>query len=296
MKVDERALGGIRVKVERAHQHFLTLHDEMTSWDQRQPYRLAEEVRANGAQHIRRLFTTEPIPLEWGVILGEAVHDLRSALDQAVYWLTVDNMHVDLDRTGFPVFTRRLKLGREMGFADVSRKFPDGIYGSGLFQIRGVGPGPRAFIERIQPYPQRNGPLPKALLALHDLWNQDKHRLIHLWKLMFAPEKITVSGKGARSSCTLWFAHHALDSGAIAVKVTVDPPKPHVEVHGKSRVHLVLKNPGRHRREATVTLMDMFWDTAGIVARLVNAVGRQDEPVPLDEIPEADWGAWLIVK
>ena len=47
--------------------------------------------------------------------------------------------------------------------------------------IRGLGPGPRAYIESLQPYPQRGGKTNYALAVLHDLWNEDKHRLIRAW-------------------------------------------------------------------------------------------------------------------
>jgi hypothetical protein len=299
MKVDERALAGIRIKVERAHKQFMALGEEMRAFDKRKAFRIERQMNADGSQHIRRLFITEPIPIEWGVKLGEAVHNLRSALDQSVYWLTIDHTRSELPMTAFPVFTRRKRLGREWGFADTSRKNPDGIPGSGLYMLRGVGPGPRAFIEAVQPYPQRNGPLPKALLSLHDFWNQDKHRLVHLFQPVSVPRHVTVRGEGPRSEFTIWFPHHPVKSGAVILKVTMDPPNRNVDVRGETKIVTALKNPGRHRRSATVTLMEMFWDNAAIVARLLNAVGRQDEPVPLGAIPDTDVlknAPWRIAK
>ena len=157
MKVDQRALGTIEVKVNRAKDQLRTLHNEMDGWDQRsrtpgRTWALIPEVHDNGLKHFFRLRFTEHLPVEWAVILGEAVHNLRSALDQCVFWLTIDNLGRDIGGTAFPVNTRKKY------FAQVhsrGARAGDWTPTSGMFKIRGVGAGPRAFIESLQPYPQR---------------------------------------------------------------------------------------------------------------------------------------------
>ncbi|MCZ6738179.1 MAG: hypothetical protein O7C01_00190 [Actinobacteria bacterium] len=294
MKVDPRAIEAIRTKVERAHDHFVFLDQEVRRFQDREPYQFVHEIRADGAQHLFRLKLEEPVPPMWSVVLGETIHNLRSALDQAVYWLTIDNMGTEFSKTGFPVFTRRLRLGKESGFAEISRKYPEGIPGSGLYMIRGVGSGPATFIERLQPYPQRRGPLPKSLLALHEFWNQDKHRLVHLWGFVITGNtQMRISGTGPFSECLPKPASGVFDDGAVAVRVTCNPPNPDVEIHGKTHIDVAVKHPSKHRRRAQVTLMDMFWDIAGVVARLLNALGRQDELVRHGAIPESEWG-WPV--
>jgi hypothetical protein len=288
VRVDSEAVEGIKAKINRAHDHLEFLNGEFQVWLKGQPYGLDREIHAQGAKHVWRLRITEPMPPMWGVILGEMIHDLRSALDQAVYWLTIDNRGVELPGTQFPIFTSRLgrpskgagKPGR-VGFAQVSVKAPDGINGSGLYMIRGVGPGPRAFIERIQPYPQRNGPLPKALLGLHEFWNQDKHRLAHLFGLGLRESQVHITSRMHPSNYKPWVAPNLLRDKAIAVRLTCAVPDPDVDVRITGKLYPGVKYPVRSRRQAHVTIKDVFWDCAAVAARLVEAIGRQDEPVPL---------------
>ena len=196
-----------------------------------------------------------------------------------------------MDGTQFPVFTTRLgvpsrgpgKPGKT-GFAQISPKFPDGIKGSGLWMLRGVGPEPRAFIEMIQPYPQRNGPLPKALLGLHDLWNQDKHRLVHLWGLVFVGERQWKISRPAHVNIVgePWINPGVVKHGAILVKVACDPPCPEMKMELKSIVAVAVKGArGGGRRSADTTLTEMLFDTGAVIARLIEAIGHQDEPISM---------------
>lgn len=301
MRVDKDALAAIRVKVERSYAHFLTLGAEFQPWLDRNPYEIRREVHSEGAEHLLRVRFTEPIPPTWSVILGEAVHDLRSALDQTIYWLSIDYSGVELLDTQFPIFTTRLGVAsrgpgkpHRVGFAQTSPKFPEGIPGSGLRMLRGVGPGPRALIAAIQPYPQRNGPLPKSLLSLHDFWNQDKHRLSHLWGLvMVGNRELSLSGSHPPSSLVgvPWLNSGVMKSGAIILKATIDPPNPDVVMDLKTDVAVAVKHPRRAaRRSAKVTVMDMFFDCAAVCARLMLAFGKQDEPVSMDALPRSEWG------
>ena len=84
VKVDNDAVSGIILKVTRAYEHLSMLRREIDLWNERTPYRLIPEVQANGAKRFLRVHLAEPIPVMWSVILGEAVHDLRSALDHVV--------------------------------------------------------------------------------------------------------------------------------------------------------------------------------------------------------------------
>jgi hypothetical protein len=148
VKVDPRALAGIERKIARANEHLGVLHNEMAAWDARRPWRLVPEIHDQGRKHFFRLRLLEPIPIDWAVILGEALHDLRSALDQAVYWLTIDHFGRELRLTSFPVYAHS---------ANFYQRTKKGEWSSsgGMYKIRGVGPGPQAFIEALQPYPQR---------------------------------------------------------------------------------------------------------------------------------------------
>jgi len=135
------------------------------------------EVHDEGRKHLWRLRMDAEIPVEWAVILGEIVHNLRSALDQSVYCSASTDQEAR-PRIGLP------RLHLKSAFAQRKKKSTtEWSSTSGMYKIRGIGPGPHAFIEALQPYPQRCGQRRDrlALRLLHDFWNQDKHRLVHLW-------------------------------------------------------------------------------------------------------------------
>jgi len=116
----------------------------------------------------------------WSVVLGEVLHDLRSGLDQAVYWLTVDWEGRPLKGTAFPINETKAAFERTRKNSVVWTN------DSGMHKIRGIGPGPLAFIKALQPYPQRRKWFYcRDLLTIHDLWNQDKHREVHVWGMRF---------------------------------------------------------------------------------------------------------------
>jgi hypothetical protein len=271
LKVDPRALLGIEGKIARANQHLGTLHSEMLAWEQSKPWGLAPEVHDQGAKHFYRLGFHRPIPIEWAVVLGEVIHDLRSALDQAVYWLTIDWIRKPLKGSSFPVNTSK---------ADFERRRKNGAWtnDSGMHKIRGVGPGPSAFIQALQPYPQRYKRFYcRDLRTVHDLWNQDKHRLVHVWGMRFRETEL-------RFPTYVTAAHidrRVLQEGAIIYKFFCSPPQPRVQVHGEVGADLAFYSGKRRGGGANETLWDTASTVVDIIRKLTNAVGRQDKPINL---------------
>lgn len=276
MKVDPRALAGIERKITRADEHFTALDHEMRRWIEDGPDRgwsADPEVHDQGRKHYYRLRFTRPIPIDWAVVLGEAIHDLRSALDQAVYWLTVDGTGSDLKGSSFPIMRRK---------ADFERRKKNGAWAndSGMHKIRGIGTGPQAFIEALQPYPQRYRlPVCSSLRFLHDLWNQDKHRLVHLWGLRFTDEKLEVP-QDVANDCVLGLDRRVLHDRAIVMRITCDPPHAQVQVRGEISPGLsIYAGKGR---SGNLKLRNIAQDTADVIRKLVNAIGQQDRPISLN--------------
>ena len=274
MKVDPRALAGIERKITRADEHFARLHDEMSAWDARRPYRLVPESHDQGRKHFLRLRFLEPIPVDWAVILSEAIHDLRSALDQVVYWLTVDWTGKPAKWSMFPVYTKRA------AFYQRDRKTGDWSSSGGMYKIRGIGPGPQALIEALQPYPQRCGRrVCRDVRTINDLWNQDKHRLVHLWGLRFREPQLGVT-PSLDADCTVEIDRRVLHDRAIVMRFVCDPPHAHPEMEMRGEIGADLAFLSGKRRGGG---QDLLWDTAGtvmdVIRKLTNAIGRQDQPI-----------------
>jgi hypothetical protein len=247
----------------------------MRAWSERKPWRFSYEVHKNGRKHFFRLNLAEPIPIDWAVILGEAVHDLRSALDQAVYWLTIDWEGTPLKLSSFPVYMR------QKPFVQRDR---NGAWSSsgGMYKIRGIGPGPQTFIEGLQPYPQRYKARPACfdLRLLHELWNKDKHRLVHIWGLRHTDANLRLH-QDVVADCVVGLDSRVLQDGAIVVNITCDPPHSHVGVEGQINSALSIY-AGKRKGGGPVRLLDIYSTGADIIRKLVNAIGRQDEPISLD--------------
>jgi hypothetical protein len=108
---------------------------------------------------------------EWGILIGEIAHNLRSALDGLIYQLAALNLRkAPTRRSQFPVFTRRFS------------KKVSGHWHHG-FEGKEFGSAPddlehQAAIERLQPY--KRGRLGRrcVLVLLTEINNTDKHNMI----------------------------------------------------------------------------------------------------------------------
>lgn len=149
-------------KITRARWQLLDLHERFVSFLESQPYSLRREfVPADGMSGEYR-FVVESVSVpkrEWGVLIGEVVHNLRSALDHAAYAASANP-----DRhTHFPAV---LNSDDWPVRADKA--------------LRTVPPSVRAYIETIQPFqrPQEIEPRKHLLSVLYRLSNHDKHRML----------------------------------------------------------------------------------------------------------------------
>jgi hypothetical protein len=276
LKVDQNAVAGIHTKIDRAHEHLTVLMKDITRYNHARPYRITKEVNADGTKHTFRFWYTEPIPALWGVLVGEAVHDLRSGLDQVLYQLT-RHWKVTLEDTQFPIFTKRAK------FEGVTpKKYPTGgAPGSGRHWLRGVGPGPSAFIEQLQPYPQRRNLIADSICHLHELWNQDKHRLYHLWGVRFGNEQqLQIGRNNPASRFVVNMPSRILNSGAIVMRITFSHPEPHMQVRGETPAEIAMR-PAKKRRGGGESLWTMFWNVERVIMSLTRALGNQHEPIPM---------------
>jgi hypothetical protein len=166
------------LKVERARKHLTELDQEIRAFVKVDPYRLSFEVDSETGQQVVRFRKVgdKPIrtPLRFGLMAGDVIHNLRSALDHVVYQLAIAGGGTGA-RSQFPLFEDADEYGlQEARFLD------------------GVVDGQRAIIEGLQPYhvlaafsagtPPVSERDPLAanvhLMNLGRLDNIDKHRLL----------------------------------------------------------------------------------------------------------------------
>src|SRR3990172_2610601 len=161
------SLDGVHAKLARSEKH-LKLAVRLIKWFARNKCTIERQPNpeTNRIDAIARLPAP---PAAIGLILGDAIHNMRSALDHMVWQLILSNPDPDKPAdvpnhmTMFPI------CDSEEGFRSQVRKG----------RLRGVGEDPLAVITRIQPY---NSPKLGRDYRKHYLWlldrleNIDKHR------------------------------------------------------------------------------------------------------------------------
>ena len=90
LTADER-LALIRLKVERAKQHLRDLEVERDRFMKADPYRIVHERDAETGHNVYRVYDLKTPPAQIGLIAGDVIHNLRSALDHLVYALVIAN-------------------------------------------------------------------------------------------------------------------------------------------------------------------------------------------------------------
>jgi hypothetical protein len=167
-------LYGVWAKYERAMEQLTSLHKEVLAFGkQTNPYAIVSQEDKQRGHYVFRLKPAWPTNLQdrWGAIIGEIVHDLRSALEQLVWQLVLLNGGKTRKSHTFPICDKE----PSEGFAvEMRRKWKSNgrmCYGP----LCDISDDATTLIESCQPYKGPNGVL---LSQLHKLWNIDKHRTL----------------------------------------------------------------------------------------------------------------------
>jgi hypothetical protein len=148
---------GSLLKLARAERHIAELRDAATQFLASQPFALYSTEETNG-DLVWRVRIVRRVPHEWSAIVGDAVHNIRSALDLLAWQLVELGGATPSRDTSFPITTSAAaKFNAELNKA-----------------LAGANPAAIRFVERLRPFAGGN----KALTQLHTLDVIDKHRLV----------------------------------------------------------------------------------------------------------------------
>ncbi len=176
-------LEGCWAKIKRADMHLSFLNERVKSLIvDGGPYKIrAEPDTKTGEIVIYGEAFGEPDVHEWGAIIGDVVHNLRSALDHLVWQLTLAEGHVpppSLKGSAwkdirFPIYiTAYPTNGKGILIPWATSKEPKSRWG--------VRTSLRTEFEELQPFNHGQDAPEKPLAILEELWNIDKHRHLHL--------------------------------------------------------------------------------------------------------------------
>jgi len=153
-------LDGCNAKLDRAHEHLDTLTAAYREYLDSKPYVADQEARPDDDEirFIGRVVV--PPPLRLGTILGDLIHNLRSALDHIAWQLVVHIGKTPTRDNQFPICTDKDDWGKTSARS--------------LARVR------KAHLDLIETFQPFHSPIPdRAPLArLHRLWNQDKHQVV----------------------------------------------------------------------------------------------------------------------
>jgi len=147
-----------RLKIERAKCHICELNSEITEFLSRDPYRIIIEEGPDSGQCSWTIRVREEVPIHFPTIIGDAVHNLRTALDILACDLVRLN-HQSPDNVYFPFSWKR------DGFEGAIRKRNIDLAAPEVVDI----------IRRLEPYEDGAGYM---LRAVHDLDIIDKHQML----------------------------------------------------------------------------------------------------------------------
>lgn len=165
------------------------------------------------------------LPDDWGLLVAEAIHNLRGALDHLVWDLALnDKRRIPLDKKG-------LQWRTQFPICTVDTNWNTGGLAN---MIEPLSDEHRALIDSRQPYKGWNGPRPHPLCTLERLSNFDKHRSLQPVLLCMTGGSTSID---SMTDCAILpsftitnIAHRPLNPGTEFMVLPLEITGPHPEV------------------------------------------------------------------
>lgn len=200
-------------KLDRAEHHIVELRSEVDFFLAPDSVAVEYELQDGGRRLVARLRVSQPVPDHWAAIIGDAVHNVRSALDHLAFHLARSGKGSDL--------TEAEARGVQFPITKTAGEFQAQI-GQKLFSVTQPAVGA---IETLQPFwsvDQTTGLSSAERLAaidghslavLNRLSNLDKHRHPHL--AVTTPNRAISSGLPGVQSAFSWGQRPFVDGSEI---------------------------------------------------------------------------------
>jgi hypothetical protein len=169
---DVPSLDGVFAKIGRANHHLAELENSLSVALDPNRYHFDRELE-NG-EYVYHVYGVPNVDPTWSLIVGDCLHNLRSALDYLAWQLVLLDNGDPNEETQFPI--------RETPFNKAGEIQPTQLKPA----IR--RPEILSALEEAQPYYENGGPQESLLWALSRLNNIDKHRLLLVVACVFVPD------------------------------------------------------------------------------------------------------------
>jgi hypothetical protein len=252
-------LFGVHLKLKRASQHLAMLDAEVSAWLAREPYTLYGEFEPwpkfnrgpnFGLYHLK-FRDVDSVPPEWSVVLGDFLHNTRTALDHLVWQLVIDNRETPTRNTQFPICLAPEKF-------ETDKKT----------RLRGVSDQNAEIIANTQPYAREDlrGQSPTyiaiehPLAILKKLSNKDKHQVLNptvamVRNVMWSPMPTTLRDMNLPNGTDSYpGVSDTLTDGALLMSIVAERtgPSPFLDVGAAVGVEI---NLGRDAPNSSITAM-----------------------------------------
>jgi hypothetical protein len=222
------ALDSANLKLIRALEHINAIEQYSRRYARRKPHIIVTDAKGRETADIRKA-----PPDDIAVIAGEALYQLRSALDHLAFDL------VKLNRVGTPLPPKWEGKCSFPLWTDPPKKPP--AYNCFEKQLPNISKAAFGFIESVQPYHKRSTStitVPKTIGWLAHLSNIDKHRHLNVIETNLLHREVLTTIHGSIS-----VARSGLKHGA-EIQPRVRPqPYPTVNVKRRYTVYVAFKEP-----------------------------------------------------
>src|SRR5436309_676011 len=170
-------LARIKLKIERAKEHIRNLDCAVQAFRDSDPYGFRIEDDLKTGDKIHRIHIRKETPDSFALMSGDAIHNLRSALDHLAWQLVIANGNVPVSGGGgtqFPIYDPNPKAKSLQGV------------------IQGISPNAQKLIDGIKPYKGGND----DFWILHQFDILDKHKLLVVTAFALSAMMPTWKGTG----------------------------------------------------------------------------------------------------
>lgn len=255
---------GCWIKLGRAEEHANIFYRELKDWVDAGPYVIRKKINTDSSRYsmvIEQIKTQPPLD-HWACVIGDCVHNLRSALDHFIYAAAIRESGQDP-----PPKKRSLQFP----IADSPDKFS-----AQAGRIEPLNLSMKAEIERLQPYNRRHPSLPPLLGLLRDLDDFDKHRLLSVVLSQVGEGEFNFHLPPGSGKPVVDFMRERLEEGTEIAWFTIDPPQPNVQFEHKALIVITIGHvpgpSGDGRTEAPLVINSLTNEVRNVIDILGRAV------------------------
>ncbi len=192
-------------KARWAGHHYETLRPEIEAFRDRDDHRITVDINTDTGEYVFRVFDLLTPRPEWGLQIGDCLHNARSALDYLMvrlYAVGTGEDPRDIETIQFPVCDSQAKFDNTRTVKEFRKCRALGCYLTLIEELQPFNEHNPAIWSESDPLTPsgRHAPLPLALSKLSRWDNIDKHRVIHATLLSGAVKFIDVAQSPPSSS------------------------------------------------------------------------------------------------